>query len=137
MPTVQILLTLSGEVKGSEVKWKFLSHVWLFVTIRTIHISWNSSGQNTGVGSLCLLQGIFPTQESNPGFSHCRQILYQLSHRGSYRILVWVAYPFFSRSSQLRNGTGIFCIAGWFFTNWAIREVQLFHKINVKYLFSS
>ena len=42
---------------------------------------WNSPCQNTGVGSLSLLQGIFPTQESNPGLSHCTQILYQLSHR--------------------------------------------------------
>ena len=39
------------------------------------------SRQNTGVGSLSLLQGIVPTQELNPGFPHCRQILYQLSHR--------------------------------------------------------
>ena len=38
--------------------------------------------RNTGVGSLTLLQGIFPTQESNPGLPHCRQILYQLSHQG-------------------------------------------------------
>ena len=44
---------------------------------------WNSPSQNTGVGSLSLLQGIFPTQESNPGLPHCRQILYQLSHKGS------------------------------------------------------
>ena len=43
----------------------------------------NSPGQNTGVGSLSLLQGIFPTQGSNPGLLHCRQILYQLSHKGS------------------------------------------------------
>jgi len=41
------------------------------------------SGQNTGVGSLSLLQGVFPTQGSNPGLPHCRQILYQLSHKGS------------------------------------------------------
>ena len=39
--------------------------------------------KNTGVGSLCLLQGIFPTQESNQGLLHCRQILYQLSYQGS------------------------------------------------------
>ena len=44
---------------------------------------WNSPGQNTGVGSLCLLQGIFPIQASNPGLLHCRQILYQQSHKGS------------------------------------------------------
>ena len=39
--------------------------------------------QNTGVGSLSLLQGIFPIQESNWGLLHCRQILYQLSYQGS------------------------------------------------------
>ena len=43
----------------------------------------NSPGQNTGVGSHFLLQGIFPIQGSNPGLTHCRQILYQLSHHGS------------------------------------------------------
>ena len=64
---------------------------------------WNSPGRNTGVGSLSLLQGIFPTQGSNPGLPCCRWILYQLIHKGSPRILQWVAYPFFSRSSQPRN----------------------------------
>ena len=39
--------------------------------------------KNTGVGSLSLLQGIFPTQELNQGLLHCRQILYQLSYQGS------------------------------------------------------
>ena len=48
-----------------------------------LYIPWNSPGQNTGVGSLSLLQGIFPTQGSNPGLLHCRQILYHLSHQGS------------------------------------------------------
>ena len=64
---------------------------------------WKSPGQNTGVGSLSLLQGIFPTQGLNPGLPHCRRILFQLSHKGSPRILEWVA-PLFSRgSSQPRN----------------------------------
>ena len=45
--------------------------------------SWSSPCQITGVGSLFLLQGIYPTQESNPGLLHCRRILYQLSHKGS------------------------------------------------------
>ena len=85
---------------------------------------WNSPGQNTGVGSLSLLQGIFPTQGSNPGLPHCRRILYQLSHQGSQRILEWVVYPFSSRSSRPRNWTGVSCTAGRFFTNWAIREAQ-------------
>ena len=44
-----------------------------------LHGPWNSPGQNTGLGSLSLLQGIFPTQGLNPGPPHCRQILYQLS----------------------------------------------------------
>ena len=44
---------------------------------------WNSPGQNTGVGSLFLFQGIFPTQGSNPGLPHYRQILYKLRHKGN------------------------------------------------------
>ena len=59
-----------------------------------LYSPWNSPAQNTGVGSLSLLQGIFPTQGLNPGLLHCRQILYQLSHKGSPRILEWVACPF-------------------------------------------
>ena len=83
---------------------------------------WHSPGQNTGVSSLFLLQGIFPTQGSNPGLLHCRQILYQVSHKESPRILEWVAYPFSSWSSRPRNWTRVSCIAGRFFTNWAVRE---------------
>ena len=90
-----------------------------------LYSAWNSSGQNTGVGSLSLLQGIFPTQGSNPGLPHWRRLLYQLSHRGSPRILEWVAYPFSSGSSRPRNRTGVSCIAGGFFTNWDIREAGL------------
>ena len=47
-----------------------------------LYSPWNSPGQNTGVGSLSLLQGIFPNQGSNPGLLHCSRILYKLSHRG-------------------------------------------------------
>ena len=54
---------------------------------------WNSLSQNSGVGRRSLLQGIFPTQGLNPGLLHCRQILYQLSHKGSPRILEWIAFP--------------------------------------------
>ena len=65
-----------------------------------LYSPWNSPGQNTGVGSFSLLQGIFPTQGldwvdltqgSNQGLSHCRQILYQLSHKGSPSVaqLTW------------------------------------------------
>ena len=58
-----------------------------------LYSPWNSPGQNTAEGSLFLLEGIFPTQGWNPGLPHCRQILYQLSHKASPRILEWVAYP--------------------------------------------
>ena len=44
--------------------------------------SWDFSGQNTEVGCHSFLQGIFITQGSNPGFLHCRQVLYHLSHEG-------------------------------------------------------
>jgi len=86
-----------------------------------LYSPWNSPGQNTGVGSLSLFQGIFPTQGSNPGLLHCRWILYQLSHKGSPRILEWVACPFFRGSFQPRNRPGVSWIAGGFFTNWTIR----------------
>ena len=55
-------------------KWKLLSCAGLFATPYSL-------GQNTGVGSLSFLQGIFPTQESNWGLLHCRWILYQLSYQ--------------------------------------------------------
>ena len=50
-----------------------------------LYSPWNSPGQDTRVGNLSLLQGIFPTQRLNPGLLHCRRILYQLSHEGSPR----------------------------------------------------
>ena len=91
------------------------SHVQLFANPWTVQ-SMEFSRQEYWRGSLSLLQGISPTQGSNPGLPHCRQILYQLSHQGSPRILEWVAYPFSSRSSGPRNWTRVSCIAGGFFT---------------------
>ena len=99
-----------------------------------LYSPWNSPGQNTGVGSLSLHQGVFPTQGSNPGLPHCRKVLYQLSHKGSPRILEWVAFPFSSRSSRPRNRTGVSCMAGGFFTNWAIREAHgILHSTKKKW----
>ena len=43
------------------------------------------SGKNTGVGCHFLLQGIFPTQGSNPGLPPCRQTLYHLNHRAALK----------------------------------------------------
>ena len=107
-------------------KWKSLSCVQFFVTPWTVSMEF--SRPKYWSGSLSLLQGIFPTQGSNPGLPHCRWILYQLSHKGSPRILEWVAYPFSRESSWPRNQTSISCIAGDFFTNRAMREA---HKIEL------
>ena len=103
----------------SSWKWNWLSCVQLFASPWNIP-SMNSPGQNTGVGSLSLLEGILPTQRSNPGLLHCRQILYQLNHKGSPRILEWLAYPFSRGSFWPWNQTGVSCITGRFYTNWAI-----------------
>ena len=65
-----------------EVKWNE-SHPAVSNSLQPhgLHSPWNSPGQNTGLGSLSLLQRIFPSQGSNPGPPICREILYQLSHK--------------------------------------------------------
>ena len=82
-------LTSARKVK---VKVKSLSRAprraRLFATPWTVACTkllcpWDFQGKSTGVGCHFLLQGIFPTQGSNPGLSHCRQMLYPLSHQGS------------------------------------------------------
>ena len=56
--------------------------------------SWATrEAQDYRVGGLSLLQGIFPNQVLNPHLLYCRWILYQLSHKGSPRLLEWVAVP--------------------------------------------
>ena len=84
----------------------------------------DSPSKNNGVGCHALFQGIFPTQGSNPGLLHCRQIIYHLSHEGSPRTLEWVAYPFSRRSSHSRNWTRVSCTEGGLFTSWATREAH-------------
>ena len=90
-----------------------------------LYSPWNSLGQNTGVSSLSLLPGIFPTLGLNPGLPHCRWIPYWLSHKGSPRILEWDAYPFSSRSSRARNRTEVSWIAA---DSW-----QEEYKIHISY----
>ena len=75
-----------------------LSYVRLFVTPWTVQCV-KFSRPEYRVGSFSFLQGIFPTQGSNPDLPHCRKNLYQLSLKGSPRILEWIACPFSSRSS--------------------------------------
>ena len=65
------------------------------------------SRPNTGVGCHSLLQGTFPTQGSNPGLPHCRQILYQLSHSGSEEQVV---SPYFKNGKiEPRKAEGLGC----------------------------
>ena len=92
---------LAGEFFTTSVIWESESHsvVSDCLQLHGLYSPWHSPGQNTGVGSLSLLQGIFPAQGSNPGLLHCRRILYQLSHQGRLKIMKWVAYPFSSGSS--------------------------------------
>ena len=102
-------------------EWKLLSRLTLCDPMGYI-VHGILQARNTGVGSHSLLQRLFPTQGLNLGLSHCRQILYCLSHQGSPRILEWEAYPFSSRSSQSRNWTRDSCMVGRFFTSSAIGE---------------
>ena len=115
LPKVTLLFTKWSESKSRSIVSNSLQP-------RGPYNPWNSPGKNTGVGSLSLLQGIFPTQGSNPDLPYCRRILYQLSHKGSPRIPERVAYPFSRGSSWPRNWSRVSCIAGGFFTNWAMRE---------------
>ena len=101
-------------------------------TLRThrLYSPWNSPGQNTGVGSLSLLQWIFPTQGSNPGLPLCRWILYQLSHQGSPLSpgvcsnscsLNWWWHPTFSLSAAPFSSCPQFSPASGFFPmSWLI-----------------
>ena len=72
----------SDKTQG-QVKTFSLSVMSDFLQHHGLNSPWYSPDQNTGVDSLPLLQGIFPTQASNQGFPLCRWILYQLSHMGS------------------------------------------------------
>ena len=77
-----------------------------------LYSPWNSPSQNTGVGSLFIPQGILPTQGSNPDFPHCRQILYQLSHKvtGVGRLsLLQGIFPTQESNRGLLHGRRITC----------------------------
>ena len=108
------MLVYSDESRALKVK---VAQLCLTLCDPMDYSPWNPPGQNIGVSSLSLLQGIFPTQGSNPGLPHCGWILNQLSYQRSPSRLEWVAYPLSSRSSQTRNRTGVSCIAGRLFTS--------------------
>ena len=83
-----------------------------------LYSPWDSPGQNTGVGSLLLLQGKIPTQGLNPGLLHCRQIVCQLSHKGSPILEYKVKWALGSITSNKASGgdgipVGLFQILRW------------------------
>ena len=82
------MMLILGKIEGQVEKWVaedmmvgwhhqlngYVEVTQLCPSLRPhgLYSPWNSPSQNTGVGSLSLLQGIFPTQGLNPGFLHCR-----------------------------------------------------------------
>ena len=101
---------LPSELQGNP-KLKLLIRVRLFATSWTICRPWNSPGENTGVGSLSLLQGIFPTQGSNPGLPHFRWIFHQLSYKGNPNLL---------KFSEWKSFSGVWLLA----TTWSIQCME-------------
>ena len=93
-----------------------------------------SPGKNTGVGCHALLREIFPIQAWNPGFPHCRQILYCLSHQGSPRTLEWITYPFSKRSSLPSNQTGVSCICRHIPYQLSFTVLNMVSKTSLEYL---
>ena len=112
---LSILLFQLNMTWGFSYNIALAGNIWCFVSKdyqwshSVVSDTWrpNSPGWNTGVDRYSFLQGIFPTQGWNPGLPHCRRILYQLSQKGSPRILEWVAYPFPRGHSQLRSNWGL------------------------------
>ena len=98
---------------------------------RILYNPWDSPGQNTGVGSLFFLQGIFPTQGSNPSLPRCKWILYQLSHRRSplwfIRIMSSVSSLFISLLEQTRSCFN-FCLC----CKYWHKHIFKFHKCFVQ-----
>ena len=102
--------------KGVTFHWLILSLKWrvkvkftqLCPTLqpRGLFSPWKSPGQNPGVGSLSLLQGIFPIQGLNPGLLHCRQILLPAEPQGSPEWLV-SSYPLLHQAEPLAFANGL------------------------------
>ena len=98
-PTIFGIVGLSNLCHRDAYKSESHSVMSISLQPHGLYSPWNFPGQNTGMGSLSLLQGIFPTQESNPGLPHCRQILYQ-------HLLILFMYLFLvslSNSSQFNH----------------------------------
>ena len=96
-----------------------------------VYHPWNSPGQNTRVASLSLLQGIFPTQRSNPGLWHCRWILYQLTHKGS----PWIWELNHKAECQRIDPCELWCWRGLLRIPWTARRSNqsILKEVNPEY----
>ena len=86
--TAALGIIFSYLIGSEKVKVKVVRSCPTLCDPHGLNSPWNSPGQNTEVGSLSLLQGIFPTHGLNAGLPHCRRILYQLSYQESSFYLV-------------------------------------------------
>ena len=89
-----------------------------------LYSPWNSPGKNTGVDNHSLLQGNFPTQGLNPNLPHCRWILSQLSHQVKPKDTGVGCQSLLQEICPNQELNWVSCIAGGFFTSWAIMEAQ-------------
>ena len=89
-----------------------------------LYSPWNSPGQNARVGSLSLLQGLFPTQGSNPGLPQCRRILSWLSHKGSPNPIATI------QRTELKVAFQSFAVG----VHWHISVLGMDYKCRTKYL---
>ena len=89
---------------------------------------WDFLGKNTGVGCHFFLQGTFPAQGLNPGFLHCRQILYWLSHQGSPRTTGPMCNSVFYFTKKIRHSPPQFHNKIWNFNSrisrWTVVESE-------------
>ena len=95
---------------------------------------WDFPGDSTGMGCHCLLQGIFPTQGSNPGLPYWGQMLYSLSHQGSLSIpsCIFCTYFFhgdyeetkWAKWAMLGSQESLTCQENHTFSLWNEREPQ-------------
>ena len=93
-----------------QKKWKWPSHVWLFATPGTIQSMEFSRPENWS-GKPLSSSGYLPTQGSNPGLLHCRQLSYLLNYWYQERILEWGAISYSRRSSELMGWIYVCCVS--------------------------
>ena len=107
-------------------RWKSLTGVQLWDPMDCMFIQFSRPEYWSGYPFLSPVD--LPNPEIEPRSPKLQADYLPAEPQGSPRTLEWVAYPFSSGSSWPRNRTGVSCIAGGFFTNWAMRDLSCTHK---------